>query len=348
MLALIRVDASIHIGSGHLMRCLTLAKALRRAGITSHFLGRDLPGQLFALIAQAEFPLLVLPAKTQLTALDETVEAKESLALLQHDYHLLIVDHYQLGATYSKLMRQRCQKVMQIDDLANRQLDCDLLLDQNLFFDMAKRYQQLIPASCQSMLGPHYALLRDEFYQTQAQHRTHLLIGFGGSDEQNLTSRALEALMILKLSDVPADIVIGANNPWRAEVEALVSRLPNALLHVQCNYMAKLMCRARLMLGSGGSSHWERCICHLPALIVTGAENQQATTAYLDQLGACIWLGQAADMTVEGFAEQLNDYLFQSDKLQQMAKVAGALVPETAGTPAVVARIIGCLRGSNV
>jgi len=348
MRGLIRVDASLRLGSGHLMRCLTLAKALRQQGFQLNFICRDAPGDLHTLVLNEGFTLLRLPLLPEQTKMDERSDAVQSLALLDQHYDLLIVDHYQLAAAYCSLLRQRCRLILQIDDLANRQLDCDLLLDQNLFPDSASRYQRHLPRHCQTMLGPAFALLRDEFYLSSETKREHLLIGFGGSDEQNLTSMAILALTRLKLSDLAADIVIGANNPWRAEVTQLVSSLPNAQLHVQCDYMAKLMRRARLMLGSGGSSHWERCICHLPGLIVTVAENQQATTAYLDQLGACIWLGQAADMTVEGFAERLNDSLSQPDRLTKMAQIAGSLVPANAGTPAVVQKIITRLRGKDV
>ena len=344
MKVLFRTDASIHIGSGHVMRCLTLAQALSSQGITCHFLCRDLTGNLHQLVRAHGFHLIALDTAIA----NETDDAKCSLLALEHDYHLLVIDHYQLGANYCRTLRQRCTRIMVIDDLANRPHDCNLLLDQNLLPDAASRYVNLVPNGCSLLLGPQYALLRNEFYHVSSQmEHNHILIGFGGSDEQNLTGLALNALEQLKLEQLTADIVIGANNPWRASLEQQIARLPNAQLHVQCNYMATLMFRARLMLGAGGASHWERCICGLPGLIVTVAENQQATTAYLDELGACVWLGRAAEMSAEFFAEQLCYYLSQPALLDEMGQTASALVPADSGTKLVVRRILAMLRGQQ-
>ena len=336
MKVLFRADASVRIGAGHIMRCLTLAHALRTKGAECHFICRQLNGNLNELIQQQGFTLLTLHGP----ATDESEDATQTLQRLKQSYQLLVVDHYALAKTYCTSLRQRCQHIMVIDDLANRVHDCDILLDQNLFANPEQRYQQLLPAHCLQLLGPQYALLRQEFYQQQEQTQPqHILVGFGGSDEQNLTQLAIEAIQQLKLPQLTADIVIGANNPWRASIEQQLACLPNVQLHIQSNDMAKLMHRARLMLGAGGASHWERCICALPGLIVTVAENQQATTAYLDQLGACVWLGQAAEMSAQFFAEQLCYYLSQPALLDEIGQTAASIVPANAGTGNVVTAI---------
>lgn len=337
MKVLLRADASIRTGAGHVMRCLTLAQALRKHGAQCHFICRDTAGNLNAVIRQHGFAVTSLPD----TVIDEQDDAHQTLAQLSTEYKLLVLDHYALGHHFCQQLRQRCRQIMVIDDLANRQHNCDLLLDQNLLPNAAQRYQSLVPGHCKQLLGPRYALLRDEFYQAKAARLPrHILVGFGGSDAQNLTTLAIDAIEQLKPEQVTADIVIGANNPWRAALEQQVARLPNVQLHVQCNYMATLMYRARLMLGAGGASHWERCICGLPGLVVTVAANQQATTAYLDELGACVWLGQAAAMSAEFFAEQLCYYLSQPALLDEMGQTAAGIVPAQAGTPLVIQHIL--------
>ncbi|KKO48172.1 FlaR protein (FlaR) [Arsukibacterium sp. MJ3] len=344
MNVLFRTDASVVLGSGHVMRCLTLAHALRKIGAQCDFACRLTSGHLADVIRDQGFTLLPLPENLP----DQAIDACKTLEVITHDYSLLVVDHYLLAADYCQRMRLRCSHIMQIDDLANREYDCDLLLDQNLVANAEHRYSRLLPPHCMQMLGPRYALLREEFYQVVTPRNTqHILIGFGGSDEQNLTSLAIEAVNNLKLPGITADIVIGANNPWHVEIKKLTANLPNMRLHVQCNYMAKLMHQAQLMLGGGGASHWERCICALPGLVVTVAENQQATTTFLDQLGACVWLGQAADMTAEFFAEQLCYYLSQPALLDRMGQTAAGLIPAAAGTPLVVDTIMNTLNNTN-
>lgn len=326
------------------MRCLTLAHALRKLGASCDFACRITSGHLADVIRSDGFNVLPLPD----VLAGQTADAKATLAQLTQNYALLVLDHYALAADYCRMLRTRCRYILQIDDLANRSYDCDLLLDQNLVANAEQRYNKWLPTHCQALLGPRYALLRDEFYQPQAQHEPgRILIGFGGSDEQNLTALAIEALDKLKLPGISADIVIGANNPWHAELKQLTASLPDMTLHVQCNYMAKLMHQARLMLGGGGASHWERCISALPGLVVTVAENQQAATAYLDQLGACVWLGQAADMSAEFFAEQLCYYLSQPALLDSMGQTAAGLIPAAAGTPLVVETILKTLNNGH-
>lgn len=333
MRVLFRVDASVTIGSGHIMRCLTLAKALLKHGATCHFACRNNKGHLIDLLQQAGFKTLSLPAELYC----EEDDALATLGLITEPYQLLVIDHYQLGQRYGKLLRQRCQKIMVIDDLANRPLECDLLLDQNLLPDMESRYHSLVPAGCQQLLGPRYALLREEFYQYHCSSKSnHLLVSFGGSDEHNLTALAINAIKQLKPRQVTADIVIGANNPWRIALEKQLASLPNMQLHVQCNNIATLMQRAQLMLGAGGATHWERCISALPALVVTIAENQQATTAYLNKLGACIWLGNATELTEAVLIEKIGYYLEKPELLQAVATAASSVTPADGGALAVV------------
>lgn len=341
---LFRADASVGIGSGHVMRCLTLALVLQQQGASCHFVCRQNDGNLIDYIMQQGFGVFSLSGDFE----DEAQDAKQTLAQLTQQYQLLVVDHYALAATYCTALRQQCRQIMAIDDLANRVHDCDILLDQNLYPQLEQRYAGLLPQHCLQLLGPRYALLRQEFYHsTEPRSNSHILIGFGGSDEQNLTSLAITALQQLKLTPITADIVIGANNPWRTDIEQQVACLPNVKLHIQCNYMATLMHRARLMLGAGGASHWERCICNLPGLVVTVAENQQATTAYLDYLGACVWLGQAAEMSAQFFAEQLSYYLTQPALLDKISNKAAGIVPTAVGTPLVVQHILQTIRGLN-
>lgn len=337
MQVLFRTDASVTLGSGHVMRCLTLAKALTQQGANCHFICRKINGNLIDFIHQQGFTVLVLPA--QLTS--EQEDAHQTLVQLQQHYQLLVLDHYELGYAFCQLLRQRCKTVLVIDDLANRSHDCDLLLDQNLLPNADARYTELVPANCKQLLGPHYALLRDEFYQTSAsRQQNHILVSFGGSDEHNLTALAINAIKQLKPEQVTADIVIGENNPWRIALEKQLASLPNMQLHVQSKNMATLMQRAQLMLGAGGATHWERCISALPGLVVTIAENQQATTAYLDKLGACIWLGNATELTEALLIEKIGYYLKKPELLQAVATAASSVTPAGGGAFAVVEELL--------
>lgn len=347
----IRTDSSSQIGSGHLMRCLTLAKALRQQGVEVAFISRPHPGHSIALIEQAAFQVMLLPlhpaAATrsgyqEWLGCTETQDAADCLRQLPAPCDWLIVDHYGLAADFCQAMRARCQRILVIDDLANRPHDCDLLLDQNLLPHYLQRYDPWLAAETPRLLGPHYALLRDEFYQSEPILREpgRLLVFFGGSDPFGLTRKAVEAIQ--QLTEVPlhADIVIGQSHPEREQLQQLCDSSARLQLHVQVSTMARLMRQAQLMLGAGGSTHWERCICALPALVVTVADNQVATTEYLHALGACRWLGAADQQTVARLKAELQHWLQQPKQLTLMGQQAASLVPLSGGPRTVVQHLL--------
>ncbi|MFC4656917.1 UDP-2,4-diacetamido-2,4,6-trideoxy-beta-L-altropyranose hydrolase [Rheinheimera marina] len=339
MKVIFRVDASIQTGSGHLMRCLTLAQALDQQGFDCGFICQDLPGHLTALVQAQGFKVQLLAPDT-----DETTDAERCLAFLVEAVDLLVVDHYRLGESYTSRMRAKARQIMVIDDLANRKHDADLLLDQNLLPDSSERYSALVSSDCRQLLGPEYALLRPEFYQAGSAERSRLLVNFGGTDPDNLTLMALDALETLKPLSIAADIVVGQAYPQAELVRQRCAKEPLWQFHQQCDYMAKLMQSAKIMLGAGGSTHWERCYSSLPALVITVAENQRLTTRFLHSLGACIWLGDAVSQTKELLARAIMDSWNNKALLHQMASQANALVPRDAGTPAVVRAITELMR----
>lgn len=326
----IRADASVTIGSGHVMRCLTLAEALRREGAEVLFLCREVPGHLGEVIRRRGFDLAWV---------EDEGEPAGRLGMAIDGLDLLIVDHYALDREWEQACRSATKAILVIDDLADRPHDCDLLLDQNLLPNLESRYQGLAPEGCRLLLGPAYALLRDEFYAAKAtaQERNQvkrLLIFFGGGDPDNLTGRALRELENLA---VTADVVIGASNPHRRELEALCrENFDRWTLHVQTDRMAELMARADLALGAGGSTHWERCLLGLPALVVTVADNQVEATRMLHDKGACCWLGNAESLLPGAFRQAIVDLKNHPQKLTAMSRAASEIVPHDSGTDRVI------------
>lgn len=302
MSILFRVDASLIIGTGHVMRCLTLAKALAETGTQCRFVCREHPGNLIDFIRQQGFEVAALPMpKDQQTIGDETeVLAPAHSAWLGCDWATdaaqtkvgasgttidwLVVDHYALDASWESAMRNAAKKIMVIDDLADRLHDCDILLDQNLYADMTRRYDAKVPNHCQLLLGPRYALLRDEFRQLHEQVNPRsgrvkrVLVFFGGVDLDNNTTRAIEALASVGGHNWHVDVVIGAHNPHREDVEAVAAE-KGFVCHVQTSRMAELMALADVSIGAGGTAIWERCCLGLPTLTVCVADNQDKQTA---------------------------------------------------------------------
>ena len=322
-----RCDASLAIGSGHVIRCRTLARELQRRGAQITFLCRRQPGDLIGLLEQ-EFPVLALPAQPladcegfESRALyrawlgcsqeQDAAQCQEALAEAGiTSASWLVVDHYGLDACWeaqllTSLAGDAAPKLLVIDDLADCLHQADLLLDQNFFGEATdQRYQGLVPPHCRQLLGPHYALLGPEYAQLHplVPPRTELrrvLVFFGGVDPANLTGRALEALIDPALADLAVDVVLGLQSPHRQAVEELVARRPHTTLHGPLPSLAGLIARADLAIGAGGATTWERACLGLPSLVVAIAANQLPFAQALDQAGHLQLLGDGASVNAE-------------------------------------------------
>lgn len=315
-----RVDASFDIGTGHVMRCLTLADALAARGAECRFICRDHPGHLIEHIRGKGYTVHALPVGASLLAMRgeshpidnppharwlgcpwETDAAQTKAVLIHEKPDWLVVDHYALDARWENALQGCYGKLMVIDDLADRPHACDLLLDQNLGREPGD-YEALVPAHCRRLIGPRYALLRPEFaalreYSLQRRQRPalkRLLITMGGVDQPNATGKVLEALKTCPLpSDCQITVVMGASAPWLEQVRSLAATMPwTTTVRVNISDMAQVMADSDLAIGAAGGTSWERCCLGLPTLLVILAENQEEGALALQQRGAARLLGK--------------------------------------------------------
>lgn len=310
----IRVDSSRVIGSGHLMRCLTLGERLRSEGAQVFFVCRDLPGNLYDLVHEKGFVFKVLPRHEDdstlngyaawLTVSQET-DAQETRLVLDAlaPISRLVVDSYALDETWEKAMRPIVGEIFVIDDLANRRHDCDILLDQNFYLDMEHRYDGLVPIGCKLLLGPRHALLRQEFYEAKKRLRSRdgvlrrILIFYGGVDGTRETEKAIQALLLLKLQQIEVDVVVGSGNVRQEQIRQLCEAHDFLHFHSQVSNMAEFMSNADLCLGAGGTTTWERCFLGLPAIVTAIAENQLAVCRDCADAGLIYYLGRWDEVT---------------------------------------------------
>lgn len=304
-----RVDASNQIGTGHFMRCLTLADTLKQRGARSRFVSRCLPEHLRSMLVEEGHELELLDSSSGTAALgglshahwlgtSQHADAQDTIRVLSdQNWDWLIVDHYALDARWESTLRQAVRNMLVIDDIADREHDCDVLLDQNFYADMDTRYKDKVPASCRLLLGPRYALLRAEFRRLRGEVKPRagpvrrVLVFFGGIDADNCTGRAVEALVNLGINGLYVDVVIGPQHPLREQIE-LACAEHQFHCHVQTTRMAELFAAADLAIGAGGATTWERCCLGLPALTVSLADNQIEIAKGLVLLGAGIYIGQ--------------------------------------------------------
>ena len=354
-----RVDASSNIGTGHFMRCLTLADALKQRGAAIRFVCRSLPEHLQDMLIKNGHHLSMLnsglsePVQEGLAhahwlGTNQQADAQDSIQeLSDQTWDWLVVDHYALDARWESELRCIATNIMAIDDIADRQHDCDVLLDQNYYADMRKRYVGKVPEHCRLLLGPRYALLRDEFKRLREQVKPRndpvkrVLVFFGGMDAKDFTSRAIEALTDPDMDDLKVDVVIGAQHPRRKHIESTCAK-HGFSCHVQTERMADLIAAADLSIGAGGSAIWERCCLGLPAFVISTADNQ---------------IKQVADAASDGFiyAPQLRWDLREAIKRHLIALLENNNLRNAISSRAMqvvdgrgVLRVIGIIGGSGI
>lgn len=365
---LFRVDASVQIGIGHVMRCLTLADALRDYGAECLFVCRECEGNLLAQIRQRGFDAHGLPVRSEGVVRSDSDHGEDSSqpAWLELDWAAdaaqtkvgagetvvdwLIVDHYALDARWERALRPICRKLLVIDDLANRRHDCDVLLDQNFYRDQDQRYRGLLPEWCITLLGPAYVLLRPEFKKARQRLRARdgivkrIVVFFGGSDPTNQTRMVLAALDKMDKPDILLDVVVGSTNPNRHSIRVLCDQLPSVTYHCNVSNMAELLMNADLGVGAGGSAMWERCYLGLPTITVVFAENQLRTTEDVASLGAIEYLGWSDSFGVDDYVRAISGLIANPQRVKQISDAAFAVVQEQA-TSAVADAILNNLVG---
>ncbi|MHB1204286.1 MAG: UDP-2,4-diacetamido-2,4,6-trideoxy-beta-L-altropyranose hydrolase [Rhodospirillaceae bacterium] len=290
----VRTDASDQIGSGHIMRCRALAQVLRTRGADVLFVCRSAPGHLIGLLEDDGYTVAALPPRGPA---GEEADSAETLAALPADrYDWVIVDHYALGAAWETRLRAKANRVLAIDDIANRPHDCDILLDQNLSVNPAARYAGLTPEGARMCLGPRYALLSESYQSLPARRKVspevrRILISFGGADLADMTGLALAALSDPALAGIAVDIVIGRSYPHRERLRAAARSRPGTGILEPRSTLADLLGEADIAIGGGGITSWERCRAGVPSVVVTLADNQVPGTHALSVAGIVRYVG---------------------------------------------------------
>ena len=337
----IRVDASSQIGTGHFMRCLTLAEELKKKGSYIKFICRHLPDYLQSMLVEKEIDFSRLNYPNNEFNLDELdhsnwlgvsqfLDSQDTIhALTDRSWDWLVVDHYALDYRWENELKVVVKSILVIDDLADRTHNCDILLDQNYYSDMGTRYNGKIPKHCQILLGPMHALLREEFRQIRSHvkirnHKlSNILIFFGGVDVENFTGLTIDALSNSAFAGLRINVVLGAQHPYLDEIKLLC--LKNGYIcHIQTKQMAELMLGAELAIGAGGSATWERCCMGLPALIVSLANNQKRIAQGIDILQAGKFLDGKAKDVINEIVELVQFYSNNQDDLEMLSKNAYA------------------------
>lgn len=344
-LVIFRADASTRIGTGHVTRCLTLAKTLSLHGAEIVFVCRPADGDLIDQIKASGLEVLSVPCddtrygneSTEFDLLggDWQTDAQQCLSMLsayrQADW--LIVDHYSLDARWERMVRPVAKRIMVVDDLANRPHDCDYLLDQTYGED-GSRYHGLLPADCKTLLGTSYALLKPEFAMARGQLAKKTLpvdpkivhVFFGGTDVHANTLR-FSTLLLENFLGIHLKVVVGRGSTFEPELTRLANCYGSRLSWRKgIATMAEYMSSCDIAIGAPGMTTWERACLGIPATYIAVSKNQVAILEQLAMRGLCLFLGVDHDITDGQFVSAFDSFLGDHARLVAMRERGMAAV----------------------
>lgn len=285
------------VGGGHVMRSLTLARALAQGGATCGFLA----GPEVAAVLNAFAP--------------DMARAEDDAG-----FDAVVFDHYGLSAEDQRALAKG-RPTLVIDDLADRPLASDLVLDSGPA-RKAQDYAGLVPARARLLLGPShapvrpaFAALREKALARRAQRTPvrRILVSLGLTDVGGITERVVGLLRPL-IGEAALDVVVGGAAPSLPALRALARRDPRLVLHVDAQDMPQLTLEADLAVGAGGSTTWERCVLALPTLALILADNQAPAARALAAAGVAPCLDVAAPDFETVFAREVSDLLDNADR----------------------------------
>jgi UDP-2,4-diacetamido-2,4,6-trideoxy-beta-L-altropyranose hydrolase len=341
-------DAGAEVGGGHVMRCLTLARALAERGSECAFVESRAAAPI---LRRFGWPAQTLLAMADAQELSDLVRfGRDFAGLFEAD--MVVVDHYKMGAAEETELRGLHRRIAVIDDLADRRHDADVLIDPG-FGRRREHYAELVRETCLTLIGPGHALVRPEFAQARpralsrrARHDPvrRVLVSFGLTDVGGVTGRVVAALAG-KIGDARLDVALGPGAPSLEALAALAADDRRIHLHVDVQDMVALAAEADAALGAGGSSVWERACLGLPTATIVLADNQAEMIARLAQAGAALAL-DARTADFEAALAQTWDSLIGDRELRWRLSERSSELCDGRGAERVADAILDSLRPS--
>jgi UDP-2,4-diacetamido-2,4,6-trideoxy-beta-L-altropyranose hydrolase len=282
--AFFRVDSNIAIGSGHIMRCLSLAKALRQREVECTFITADCGMQ--EAIAGAGFANIALDTVWN----DMESELPVLLPLVQKEKpNCVIADSYYITERWMQAVRKTAGLIY-IDDLNAQCWPADILVNYNLYAPESGYKKRYAGRKIKLLLGASYAPLRDEFQalptRKAAENVKNILVSAGGSDAEHITLYFLKKLRTIPDWNVlNFHFVVGALNPDKEQICELARQMPNVTIHYNVQRMSELMLSCDLAVAAAGSTLYELCACGTPTVTYVLADNQIDGAAAFERAG---------------------------------------------------------------
>ncbi|MFC1237533.1 UDP-2,4-diacetamido-2,4,6-trideoxy-beta-L-altropyranose hydrolase [Vibrio sp. F74] len=350
-----RVDASLKMGTGHVYRTLTLANQLKLKGHEVVFFCRKMPGNLIEML-KTQHQVVTLSIKEDVDLsnekhclhaawlevsykdeIDQITEAIQAYLSTSSStkFDWIIADNYAIEHQWHTAVRPYTRHIMQIDDLADRMHECDLLLDQNFYINGSTRYERRVPQASMLLTGPSFALLRPEFksvrdelqdYSSRYDSRNVVLF-FGGIDIGNETEKALSGLLDVPDNHDHFDVIVGMNNPNIESLQTLINNnLERVDLHIQVSNMMDYFSKSYLYVGAVGATTWERCVLALPGIVCSVADNQTQLAKDLNAVNGHNFLGLSETLSSKDYKKAYESFKSNYVALYTQSEICAEMI----------------------
>jgi UDP-2,4-diacetamido-2,4,6-trideoxy-beta-L-altropyranose hydrolase len=325
---LIRADANVEIGTGHVMRCLALAQAWQDRGGDVVFAMAESNAGIDERLRSEQARITKLDAIPG--SVDDAAETARLARSLQASW--TVVDGYRFDSAHQCFLKDEGLKLLVLDDYGHaHHYWADVVLNQNIsanesMYASREKHTRLC-------LGLEYVLLRREFKPRRNWKREislvakKVLVTMGGSDPENVTSTILRAMRQVDIDGLELMVIVGGGNPHgeSLEKEAAHSGAAVSLRRNVANF-PELMSWADIAISASGSTCWELCFLGLPAALIDLAANQRSIARALDQDGISVHLGSSHALSGDEIAAKVKALLLSHSTRGAMSEQARGLV----------------------
>jgi len=274
---LFRVDSSATIGTGHIMRCLALAKEFEKNSVI--FATQDLQGNINYKIKEAGYEIKLLKTNS----FGELHKLIKQLSI-----NLIIIDSYNISYKFEQRLKKRNpQRVLMVLDDLYKQHHCDILLNHNIYAKKS-RYKGLVPKNCDIKCGAKYTLLREEFKKAKNlvvdRSQTSIFVAMGGNDHSNLTQKILQSIQELK-KNILINVVTTKANQRLVSLKEYCEDKENIRLHIDSKEIAFLIKQSSLAIITPSVIANEVYYLDVDMIAIQTAKNQKLMYRFLKQNG---------------------------------------------------------------
>jgi UDP-2,4-diacetamido-2,4,6-trideoxy-beta-L-altropyranose hydrolase len=317
MRLLLRADASVAVGTGHVMRCLALAQALQSIGHEPFLVSCQIPPELVSRLERENIPVVLLDAERGSDA-----DIQQTLAVAkERDAKCCVLDGYVFGTAFQTAMRE-IARLCVIDDCAFAdRYRADLLVNPNLF----GTEEMYAGHEIGKFLGGHnYAILRREFWEVTEKPLTvktrRILITMGGSDPDNATGKVVRAVKKLSMENIEIRAISGVSNPYWETLQVQASRPghPVELLRNVQN-MREQYEWCDVCIAAAGNTALELARVGVASLFLILVDNQDPVARAIRKYGFGKVLGWHEDVTEDAIRAAVRDLMASSLERDRMA-----------------------------